>query len=147
MIRKFMQTDLISVMEIWFNANLKAHSFIPEEYWERNLEAVKNMLPQAEIYVYEDEKTHRILGFAGLTGSYLSGIFVEENSRSKGIGKQMIDSIKKIKPEITLNVYRKNERAVSFYLREDFIVQSESTDSKTNEKELLMTWKSSNNKQ
>lgn len=147
MIRKFMQTDLISVTEIWLNANLKAHSFIPEEYWERNLETVKNMLPQAEIYVYEDEKTHRILGFAGLTGSYLAGIFVEENSRSRGIGKQLIDSIKKIKPEIHLNVYKKNIRAVSFYLREDFTAQSESVDSNTNEKELLMTWKSFDNKQ
>lgn len=141
MIRKFSENDLNSVMEIWLNANLNAHFFISEEYWERNFDAVKEMLPQAEIYVYEDEKTHQISGFAGLTGSYLAGIFVEENSRSKGIGKMLLDCIKQIKSEITLNVYQKNVRAVSFYLREDFIVQSESIDSETNENEYLMIWK------
>ena len=141
MIRKFSENDLNSVMEIWLNANLNAHFFISKEYWKRNYDAVKEMLPQAEIYVYEDEKTHRISGFAGLTGSYLAGIFVEENSRSKGIGKMLLDCIKQIKSEITLNVYQKNVRAVSFYLREDFIVQSESIDSETNENEYLMIWK------
>lgn len=141
MIRKFAKNDLDAVMTIWLNANLDTHSFIPKEYWKRNYDAVKEMLPQAEIYVYEDEKTHQISGFAGLTGSYLAGVFVEENSRSKGVGKMLLDRIKQIKSEITLNVFQKNVRAVSFYLREDFVLQSESIDSETNEKEYLMIWK------
>lgn len=141
MIRKFAKNDLDSVMEIWLESNLDAHFFIPQEYWKRNFDAVKEIMPQAEIYVYEDEKMHWISGFAGLTGSYLAGIFVEENSRSKGVGKMLLDRIKQIKSEITLNVFQKNVRAVSFYLRENFVVQSESIDSETNEKEYLMIWK------
>ena len=31
--------------------------------------------------------------------------------------------------------------AISFYQREDFVIQSESIDNDTNEKELLMSWK------
>lgn len=141
MIRKFAKNDLDAVMTIWLNTNLDTHSFIPKEYWKRNFDAVKEMMSQAEIYVYEDEKTHQISGFVGLTGSYLAGIFVEENSRSKGVGKMLLDRIKQMKSEITLKVYQKNARAVSFYLREDFVVQSESVDSETNENEYLMIWK------
>ena len=35
----------------------------------------------------------------------------------------------------------KNERAIQFYLREEFSIQSESLDSNTGEKELIMVWK------
>lgn len=33
MIRSFCESDLPSVMRIWLNSNLEAHSFIPPEYW------------------------------------------------------------------------------------------------------------------
>ena len=141
MIRKFSENDLDSVMEIWLKANLDAHRFIPKEYWERNFDAVKEMIVQAEIYVYENEITHKICGFAGLTDNYLAGILVEENSRSRGVGKMLLDRIKQIKSEINLNVYKKNVRAVSFYLREKFAIMSEGVDSETNENEYLMIWK------
>ena len=47
----------------------------------------------------------------------------------------------KIKDEMHLSVYQKNYKAISFYQREDFVIQSESIDNDTNEKELLMSWK------
>ena len=53
--------------------NLKAHDFIPEQYWTSNYELVKEMMSQAEIYVYEDDKM--IQGFVGLSNEYIEGIF------------------------------------------------------------------------
>ena len=41
---------------------------------------------------------------------------------------------------MTLNVYQKNERALAFYRREQFIVQSEGIDEDTNEAEIQMLW-------
>jgi len=49
--------------------------------------------------------------------------------------------VKKVKSTLKLNVYQKNERAIQFYLREEFSIQSESLDSNTGEKELIMVWK------
>lgn len=54
MIRKFRENDLPSIMQIWFDSNVEVHSFIPEKYWMDNFEMVKDILPQAEIYVYEN---------------------------------------------------------------------------------------------
>ena len=48
--------------DIWLKTNLKAHDFIPEQYWTSNYESVKEMMLQAEVYVYEDDKM--IQGFA-----------------------------------------------------------------------------------
>ena len=52
-IRAFRENDLISVMQIWFDTNINAHSFIPKEYWTDNYAVVKEILPQTEVYVYE----------------------------------------------------------------------------------------------
>ena len=55
MIRKFENLDLDAVMQIWLQANLDAHAFIPASFWEAHFETVRDMLPQAELYVHENE--------------------------------------------------------------------------------------------
>ena len=55
MIRKFENLDLDAVMQIWLQANLDAHAFIPASFWEAHFEMVRDMLPQAELYVHENE--------------------------------------------------------------------------------------------
>ena len=104
---------------------------------------VKEMLPKAELYVYEDDTSGAVEGFIGLTGDYIAGIFVRADVQSKGIGKQLLDHAKMRKTGLSLKVYRRNERAVRFYLREQFAVDSESIDEDTYEKEFVMKWDSS----
>ena len=140
MIREFREKDLDIIMQIWVETNMQAHNFIPKEYWINNYDMVKNMLPQAEVYVYEDDETNQIDGFIGLADDYIAGIFVRNGVQSKGIGKQLLDHVKCIKPCLNLSVYEKNKRAIRFYQREKFMVQSKSVDENTNEKELEMSW-------
>ena len=140
MIRPFQENDLFAVMQRWLDANIKAHSFNPQKYWTDNYAVVKDILPQAEIYVYEDDNTSQIGGFIGLTDNYIEGIFVREAIQSKGIGKQLLNYAKEIKSSLRLNVYQKNTRAITFYQREQFVICSEIIDDSTNEKEFIMTW-------
>lgn len=138
MIRKFKIDDLETVMKLWLETNLAAHSFIAEAYWQGNYELVKKMLPDAAIVVYEED--HTILGFIGLAGNYIAGLFVDAHSQSKGIGKALLDSVKKSHSALSLHVYSKNTRAVRFYRRECFAVSGEQTDENTGETELVMNW-------
>ena len=96
------------------------------------------MMSQAEVYVYEDNKM--IQGFVGLSNEYIEGIFVSDEMQSCGIGKLLLDYIKNKKVRLRLNVYQKNTRAISFYQREGFDVQSEGVDDVTGEKEYTMLW-------
>ena len=139
MIRKMQNIDIDRVADIWLKTNLKAHYFIPEQYWTSNYESVKEMMLQAEVYVYEDDKM--IQGFVGLNDEYIEGIFVAEEMQSCGIGKLLLDYIKDKKVRLQLNVYQKNTRAISFYQREGFIIQCEGLDEATGEKEYTMLWK------
>lgn len=140
MIRKLQKVDINKVADIWLKTNLKAHYFIPEQYWTNNYEVVKEMLPQAEVYVYEDDKI--IQGFIGINDEYIEGIFVSDEMQSRGIGKMLLDYIKDKKDRLQLKVYQKNVRAMSFYQREGFTIQSEGMDEFTGEKEYVMNWES-----
>jgi putative acetyltransferase len=139
MIRKFNLNDLNEVMEIWLEANLLAHDFIEREYWENNYEGVKEMLPEATIYVKESDG--KIEGFMGLMDHYIAGIFVSPRLQSKGIGKELLDYCKERCEELSLQVYQKNAGAVRFYEREGFTIAREQQDSNTNEKEYVMEWR------
>lgn len=141
MIRKLQKVDINRVADIWLTTNLKAHFFISEQYWISNYEFVKEMLPQAEVYVYEDDKM--IQGFIGINDEYIEGIFVSDEMQSRGIGKILLDYIKDKKDRLQLKVYQKNVRAMSFYQREGFTIQSEGMDEFTGEKEYVMNWESS----
>lgn len=140
MIRKFENLDLDAVMQIWLQANLDAHAFIPASFWTDHFEMVRDMLPQAELYAHENEAPRQIDGFIGLTENHIEGIFVAKAARSKGIGKALLDYAKSRRLRLDLSVYQKNERALAFYQREQFTVQSEGIDGDTNEAELQMLW-------
>lgn len=144
MIRAFRREDIDAVARIWLNSNIEAHDFIPAAYWEENLGAVKEMIPQAEVYVCTDDSVtgteESILGFAGLYGDHIEGIFIKKEARGHGAGRALLDYLKRKKRRLTLNVYRKNERAVRFYEREMFCIAQETADEDTGEQEYLMLW-------
>ena len=36
MIRKLQKADIMKVADIWLDINIKAHNFIPAQYWEHS---------------------------------------------------------------------------------------------------------------
>lgn len=106
MIRKMEEKDISDVLQIWLETNIKAHSFIDKEYWTGNYEMVKQILPEAEVYVYEDEKNGRIAGYRDKR-QYIEGLFVKETVQSNGIGKRLLDHAKRGKTELHLGVYKR----------------------------------------
>lgn len=92
MIRVLQKADIERVVDIWLDTNLKAHYFIPGQYCKNNIDLVKEMLPQAEVYVYENDCL--IEGFIGLNDEYMEGIFVRDEMQSQGIGKLLLNFVK-----------------------------------------------------
>ena len=138
MIRRFEKNDINAVMQIWEKENIKAHKFIPKEYWESNYKYVKEILPVAEIYVYVIEKT--IIGFIGLNKNYIEGIFIDTNNQGNGIGTLLLNKVKERQNTLTLNVYKKNTHAIHFYKKNGFIITNENIDENTGELEYTMVW-------
>lgn len=61
---KFHIEDLPQVMDLWLSMNIQTHTFIPSQYWLDNFDMVKEMLPQAQVYVYELDA--KIVAFTGV---------------------------------------------------------------------------------
>ena len=137
MIRLFEFRDLDRIMEIWLEGNLKAHSFIKEEYWRQNFETVRSVLPNAEVYVFEEDG--EVQGFIGMDAEHIAGLFVAEGHRGQRIGHQLISEVKR-KKRLSLHVYEKNTGAVAFYRAEGFRVENSMTEKENGEQEYLMVF-------
>lgn len=137
-IRSAIPNDTEAIIKIWFECNMQAHPFIQPDYWLSHVEYMRQALPQAQVYIWEING--EIVGFAGLDGNHIAGLFVNEQHQSQGIGTSLIDFIKQQHFTLTLTVYRKNEKALQFYRKHNFVVIEERIDTKTNEEELLMRW-------
>lgn len=138
MIRKFNESDLKDVLDIWLEGNIQAHPFIPESFWRGNLQFMTEALPKAEVYVYEKEG--EVLAFVGLQDDYIAGCFTRNSHRSRGIGRKMIGYLQSKHNILTLRVYEKNGRALRFYEKNGFSIVSKNRDEMTGEEEYLMHW-------
>ena len=112
MIRRFETRDLDEVMSLWVHANIESHSFIEADYWKKNYDMVRKLIPEAKVFVAEENE--EILGFIGLTDTYIAGIFVKATEQSKGIGTELLCTVMKLKNqlivemEFIINKYAKN---------------------------------------
>lgn len=138
MIRLFEFRDLDRIMEIWLEGNVSAHPFVAASYWQENYDAVRSVLPNAEVYVYEEDG--EVLGFIGVDAEYIAGIFVAAGCRGRGIGHQLIAAAKR-KERLSLHVYEKNAGAIRFYRTEGFQIEECMTEKETGEKEFLMVYR------
>lgn len=135
MIREYQSNDLEQIMTIWLQANEQAHDFISPDYFRNHYDLVRLILPRSTVFVQDLDG---IKGFIGLTDHHISGLFVEQHSQRKGIGKSLIQKAKQLNRTLTVNVYKKNTYAVDFYLSQGFDVISETINEETNQIELLM---------
>ena len=133
--------ELEKVSQIWLDSNLEAHDFIDKNFWLDNYPMVKEQFKTAEIYVDAESE---IKGFVGLQSDYIAGIFVEKSYRNQGIGKKLINFLKKNHQELSLDVYDKNIRAKQFYEKNGFEVSTQSIERETGEKESRLVWKKVN---
>lgn len=136
-IRKLEDKDIPEVVELWYDASIVAHDFISADYWQDNKEAMTNVyLPNSETYlaVISDE----IVGFVATVENFLAALFVKNKMQRSGIGKQLLDYVKKHRETIQLKVYKKNSSSVEFYLSQGFNILNKKVDKETGELEILM---------
>lgn len=137
MIKKLDLNQLDEVMKIWIDTNIEAHSFIPKEYWINNFTLVKQMMPHADIYVFDENSI--IKGFIGIMEqSYIAGFFVKKEYQREGIGHKLIEHCKSKYKYLKLDVFEKNENALNFYYKNNFKVLDKKINEETKELEYTM---------
>ncbi|MBS5927745.1 MAG: N-acetyltransferase [Clostridium sp.] len=141
-IRKFKDEDIDVVMSIWFRATIVGHPFISEFYWRCNYNTVKKeYLPNSKTFVYEENNS--IKGFISIVDdSYIGALFVDPKSQGRGVGKMLLDYVKKEYSDLTLSVYKDNKKAYRFYKKALFEPIEEGINEDSGFMEVLMKYTS-----
>ncbi|MYL56262.1 GNAT family N-acetyltransferase [Virgibacillus halodenitrificans] len=139
MIREYKNTDIDTLVDIWYKGSLQAHDFIDYVYWESQIKEMKDKyIPMSETYVITDQT--KIKGFISMVEDYLAALFIDVTYQNNGAGKELLNFVKRQRNEIQLKVYKENFSAVRFYEKNEFIIKKELTDESTNKQEYLMEW-------
>ena len=125
---------LEEVMKIWLETNIDAHDFICKEYWIKNYDLVRELLKEADVYIFEEDDV--VKGFIGVIGNN----YIKKEYQRDGVGQKLIDYCKAKYHYLTLNVFIKNQRAINFYNKNGFVVLEELINEDTKEREYLMSF-------
>ncbi len=131
--------DVGRVGEVWLEASIKAHDFVPADFWRSNHKIMtEELLPQAECYVHLTGE--RIDGFSAIAGDFVHGLFVEPESQRRGIGAALLSHLKESHQTLRLHVYQQNPDATRFYISHGFRITGETTCPHTECTEFDMEW-------
>nr|WP_107987611.1 GNAT family N-acetyltransferase [Breoghania corrubedonensis] len=118
-IRPYAASDMKILSSIWFNASLEAHAFLGEDLLRRQRVLIeKTYLEEAEVWVACVDGAP--VGFIGLLGAFIGGLFVDPSAQGQGIGRALVAHARARKGELSLEVYAENVRACAFYRRLGF---------------------------
>lgn len=140
MIRPAVKQDMPAIMALWLVSTTEAHPFISAQYWRESEAVVRDTyLPNALTWVAEDKG--EIIGFISvLEQQFIGALFVDKLYHGKGVGQLLMMHVKVIFPQLMLEVYLENHRALRFYQREGFLTQDTQFNEDTQHKTAIMLW-------
>lgn len=129
-----------AIMALWLVSTTEAHPFISAQYWHESEAVVRDTyLPNALTWVAEDKG--EIIGFISvLEQQFIGALFVDKLYHGKGVGQLLMMHVKMIFPQLMLEVYLENHRALCFYQREGFHIQDTQFNEDTQHKTAIMLW-------
>jgi putative acetyltransferase len=115
MIRKINEEEYPRLLEIWISAVENTHDFLKNEDFEFYKENVPTYFQYVNLVGYYT--TDNILvGFAGVADHNLEMLFIHNDYRGKGIGKELLNYTIENLEVSKVDVNEQNKQAVDFYL-------------------------------
>ncbi|MCK5759395.1 MAG: GNAT family N-acetyltransferase [Clostridiales bacterium] len=117
--RKFENADLNELMAVWENAQILAHPFLPEVFLEKERYNIPNIyIPLADTLVAEN--SGHVIGFISMINNEIGGLFVEPDFHGIGVGTALVDMVRELHTNLTVEVFEKNTIGRSFYAKYGF---------------------------
>lgn len=113
--------DVPHLIDVWRRSVRATHGFLSEADFHEIETAVATMyLPNADLTVATDS-AGRLVGFMGLRNHHIDSLFLDPDSRGKGLGRQFIDHAARVAgAPLSVDVNEQNLQAVEFYRRMGF---------------------------
>lgn len=123
-------SDLIlQLIDVWESAVRNTHSFLTEadiKYFKDLLPDILKQVPHL-LVAYNDQR--QPIGFAGINKTEIAMLFITQNYRKQGLGKQLIKLAVTNYQADKITVNTQNPEAVGFYEHIGFVTyRQQSTD-------------------
>ncbi len=122
MIRQFRLAatkDYPRIMEIWESAVKATHDFLSEEDFHYFKEIIpRDYLPNLEVYLLTENGEAK--GFASVAEENLEMLFIHNDARGKGLGKELYQFMKENTGLTKVDVNEQNPQAIGFYEKMGF---------------------------
>ncbi len=131
--------DIPPLLALWLESTTRAHPFIPASYWYDSLPAVRDdYLPHARTWVWDDGA---LRGFISVMNDrFVGALFVAPGYVRRGIGGALLHHAQSRYPQLSLEVYQQNTRAVAFYQAQGFRVVESAWQRDTCHHTWIMQW-------
>ncbi|MCB1358882.1 MAG: GNAT family N-acetyltransferase [Maritimibacter sp.] len=118
-IRPARADEFPTLSTLWLAASRGAHGFLGAARLEAQRPLIEQTyLPGSRTHVAEADGV--LLGFIGLIGDFVGGLFVAPEAQGQGIGRRLLDHAKARHGRLELEVYTGNPGALRFYLSQGF---------------------------
>lgn len=106
--------DYPRIMEIWESAVKATHDFLAKDDFDYFKEIIpRDYLPNLEVYLISDYNNPQ--GFASVAEGNLEMLFIHNDARGKGLGKELYQFMKEKTNLIKVDVNEQNPQAIGFY--------------------------------
>jgi len=139
MIRKYRESDIETILYIWYQASLLAHPFLDAAFLEKEAQNIRDIyMPNTQTWVYE--KDQKISGFIAMMGNEVGAIFVHPDFHGQGIGTQLMHYVAQFHAMLEVEVFEKNVIGRAFYDKYGFKLLHEHIHEATGQRLLRMLY-------
>ena len=135
MIRKYKETDIEELLDVWNKASSIAHPFLDSEFMEKEKRNIREVyIPNTKTWVFINKDA--LDGFIAMMGNEVGAIFVRPEKQGRGIGKDLMDFVSQFHKELEVEVFKDNKIGRAFYDKYGFKIIKEHLHEET-KRELL----------
>lgn len=124
MIRRIEVADYPRLVEIWESAVVNTHDFLKKEDFLYYKKRVPSYFPYVSLFGFEQDD--KLVGFIGISGGNMEMLFIDNDYRGKGVGRQLILYAISELDVTKVDVNEQNIQAVGFYEHMGFHVVARS---------------------
>lgn len=124
MIREIGPADYTRLTEIWESAVLHTHDFLQKEDFLYYKKQLPSYFPHVRLWGFE--QAGYLTGFIGISENNIEMLFIDNEYRNKGIGKQLILHVINHLHVTKVDVNEQNTQAVEFYKHIGFHIERRS---------------------
>ena len=137
MIRKYEESDIEELLDVWYKASSIAHPFLDSAFMEQERKNIRNIyIPNTKTYVYTQKDV--LEGFIAMMGNEVGAVFVRPEKQGQGIGKELMDFVCQYHKTLEVEVFKDNKIGRSFYNKYGFKIIDEHIHKETKHELLRM---------